>query len=61
MTYKEVVEKLSLKYGEDLSKKDENKLTSVYGGGVFVTHWPKELKPFYMAVSDVMPDTVSRV
>lgn len=48
LTYREVCEKYGLSWGDDVSAELERKLTSDYDGPVFVTHWPKELKPFYM-------------
>ena len=35
-------------YGEDLSSEMENWLVSHFKGGVFVTHWPSDIKSFYM-------------
>ena len=35
-------------FGDDLSSEMENKLTEIYDGPVFVTHWPLEIKSFYM-------------
>ena len=60
-TYKETIEeinndiknnkkiKLSLiNYGDDLSSDHENYLTKKYNTGIFVTHWPLDIKSFYM-------------
>jgi asparaginyl-tRNA synthetase len=36
-------------YGEDIAKEHEKYLTDIhFGGPVFVTDWPKEIKAFYM-------------
>ena len=35
-------------YGEDLGVPEEKKLTSLFDKPVFVTHYPKEIKAFYM-------------
>lgn len=48
LTYSEVCEKYGLSWGDDISAEIERKLTSDYDAPVFITHWPKEMKPFYM-------------
>lgn len=49
MRYDEVCEKLGLTWGEDISSEMEKKIIEFQGGlPTFVTHYPKELKPFYM-------------
>lgn len=53
LTYEEAVEKLQeegmdVEYGEDFGVPEEKKLTSLYDKPVFVTHYPKEIKAFYM-------------
>lgn len=48
MTYAEVCEKYELEYGSDISAEIERKLTADMDGPVFITHWPKSMKPFYM-------------
>lgn len=48
ITYDQATGLLGKSYGEDLSAEDERKLVETYEGPVFVTHWPKQLKPFYM-------------
>lgn len=48
ITYKEATERLGKPWGQDLSAEEERQLVQMYGGPVFVTHWPKSLKPFYM-------------
>lgn len=40
------------KHGEDLSSEAENWLTEHFKGPVFVTHWPIEIKSFYMRQCD---------
>tara|TARA_B100000161_G_C33545999_1_gene413064 strand:- start:513 stop:1877 length:1365 start_codon:yes stop_codon:yes gene_type:complete len=39
-------------HGEDLSSEAENWLTEYFKGPVFVTHWPIEIKSFYMKQCD---------
>ena len=48
LTYREVCDKYGLSWGDDVSAEIERKLTADLDGPVFVTHWPKEMKPFYM-------------
>lgn len=35
-------------YEEDIAKEHEKYITDYYGGPVFVTNWPKDIKAFYM-------------
>lgn len=39
-------------HGSDLATEHEKFLTHHYGGPVFVTDWPKEIKAFYMRLND---------
>lgn len=50
--YKDICHQFGLKFGEDISSELEKKLVDKYQLPVFVTHWPKELKPFYMKKDD---------
>ncbi len=40
------------KQGEDIAKEHEKYLTEYFGGPVFLTDWPKDIKAFYMKVND---------
>lgn len=51
-TYQSITEQFGLKWGEDISSELEKKIVDHYGLPVFVTHYPKELKPFYMKKDD---------
>jgi asparaginyl-tRNA synthetase len=42
-------------WGEGLSTEHEKWLASHFAGPVFVTHYPRKLKPFYMLPSDADP------
>jgi asparaginyl-tRNA synthetase len=42
-------------WGEGLSTEHEKWLASHFAGPVFVTHYPRDLKPFYMLPSDADP------
>jgi asparaginyl-tRNA synthetase len=48
MKYVEVCQQFGLTYGEDISSELEKKLVEAFTVPVFVTEYPKELKPFYM-------------
>ena len=41
-----------IKYGDDLGSKHENYITEKYNAPVFVTHWPMDIKSFYMKQCD---------
>lgn len=38
-------------YGEDIAKEHERYIVEYFGGPVFVTDWPKEIKAYYMKVN----------
>lgn len=46
--YVEVCQQFGLEYGQDVSSEFEKKLVEAHTLPVFVTEYPKELKPFYM-------------
>ena len=48
MTYKEAIKKLGKKWGHDLTDKEERKLIAKIGAPVFLTHFPRDMKAFYM-------------
>jgi asparaginyl-tRNA synthetase len=48
MRYEDVCKEFKVKYGEDISSDIEKKIMDKYKVPVYITHWPKELKPFYM-------------
>ncbi len=49
ISYDEIVELLSIKYGEDLTPENEKKLDEKFPDTiVFVHSWPTSLKPFYI-------------
>ncbi|KKP70221.1 asparagine--tRNA ligase [candidate division CPR3 bacterium GWF2_35_18] len=57
MTYSEAVKELhglgsDIKEGEDFGNDDETILTKTHEKPIFVTHYPKEIKAFYMKESD---------
>ncbi|PYB68758.1 asparagine--tRNA ligase [Thermoplasma sp. Kam2015] len=49
---------LALKYGDDLGADEERQITMKYDRPIFVTNYPKELKPFYMPVDPENPGEV---
>ncbi len=53
LRYEEAVKKLQdagmdIEYGNDFGVPEEKELTSMYDKPVFITHYPKEIKAFYM-------------
>ena len=42
----------SFEYGEDLSSELEKWIVEYYNAPVYVTHWPKHIKSFYMKVNE---------
>lgn len=63
ITYQEAVEKLKdagmdVSYGDDFGVPEEKKLTSMFKKPVFVTHYPKEIKAFYMKRDEEDPSKV---
>lgn len=51
ITYDEICKEFKLKWGVDIDTSLEKKITLKYGP-TFITHYPKELKPFYMKKDD---------
>ena len=41
-----------IKYGDDLGSEHENYIVDKFNGPVFITHWPFEIKSFYMKQCD---------
>lgn len=39
-------------YGEDIAKEHERYITEYFGGPVFITNWPKDIKAWYMKVNE---------
>lgn len=52
LKYEEVCSEFGLDFGDDVSSELEKKLIDKYQVPVFITHWPKDLKPFYMKKDD---------
>lgn len=52
MKYEDVCREFSLKFGDDISSDIEKALIDKYKLPIYVTHWPKDLKPFYMKKDD---------
>ncbi len=53
ITYEEAISKLNeagldIEYGDDFGAPHERELTKIYDKPVFVTHYPEEIKAFYM-------------
>ncbi|PIO05889.1 asparagine--tRNA ligase [Candidatus Micrarchaeota archaeon CG08_land_8_20_14_0_20_59_11] len=51
MSYEEAIKKCGLKYGDDFGAPDEVTLTKELDKPLFVKNFPKEMKPFYMAIA----------
>lgn len=48
VTYKEALENLGQKWGHDVTDEEERKLAADFGKPVFLTHFPRDMKAFYM-------------
>lgn len=46
--YSEICQEFKVKFGDDISAEIERKITTRYKSPVFITKYPKDLKPFYM-------------
>jgi len=46
--YEDICKEFKIKYGDDVSSDMEMKIMDKYKIPVYITHWPNELKPFYM-------------
>ncbi len=59
MTYLEAMKRLGKKYGDDITDKEERELVEQLGGvPVFLTHFPRYMKAFYMRPDPKQPKTV---
>ncbi|MCW1291677.1 MAG: asparagine--tRNA ligase [Candidatus Rehaiarchaeum fermentans] len=47
-----------LKWGDDFGVEEERLLTMEEEKPIFITYWPKEIKPFYMPINEKDPRTV---
>ncbi|KDN57311.1 MAG: asparagine--tRNA ligase [Exiguobacterium sp.] len=47
-----------IEYGDDFGAPHETAIANAHDKPVFITHWPKEIKPFYMKVDPENPDLV---
>lgn len=52
VTYDEICEKFGVEWGDDISSEIEQKIINHFQIPTFITKYPKELKPFYMAKDD---------
>jgi asparaginyl-tRNA synthetase len=52
VTYDEVAKIFGVTWGDDISSEVEKKVVEYYGVPTFITHYPKDLKPFYMKKDD---------
>jgi asparaginyl-tRNA synthetase len=52
ITYDEITKLFDVKWGEDINSETEQKIVSHFGVPTFITHYPKDLKPFYMKKDD---------
>jgi len=52
ITYSEICDLFKIQWGDDISSEIEQKIVTYYKSPIFITHYPKELKPFYMLKDD---------
>ncbi len=50
--YEDICSEFKVRFGEDISSDIEKKIMETYKVPVYITHWPKDLKPFYMKKDD---------
>lgn len=48
LKYDEVVNKVKIKWGDDLGAEEETEISQAYDKPVFITHYPAQAKAFYM-------------
>jgi len=48
--YEDVLKELGKKWGHDITDKEERELVKKYGKPIFITHFPRDMKAFYMKV-----------
>jgi len=59
ISYKEAIEKLGKKWGDEMTDKDERELVKDLGGKpVFITSFPRDMKAFYMKPDPKDPKVV---
>jgi len=58
MKYAEAIKMLGQKWGYDLTDKDEREIVAKLGKPVFMTHFPRDMKAFYMKPDPKDPKTV---
>jgi len=59
LTYSDAMKKMGKKYGDDITDKEERELVEQLGGvPVFLTHFPRDMKAFYMKPDPKAPKTV---
>lgn len=46
--YEDICKQFKIKFGEDISSEMEQKIVQKFKSPVFITHYPKDMKPFYM-------------
>jgi asparaginyl-tRNA synthetase len=51
-TYDEICQIFGVSWGDDINSETEQKIVAYYGVPTFITHYPKDLKPFYMLKDD---------
>lgn len=52
LKYEDVCKEFGLEWGSDVSTEVEKRIIEKYKVPVFITHWAKDLKPFYMKKDD---------
>jgi len=52
LRYEDICKEFKIEYGHDVSSDIEKSIIEKYKVPVYITHWPKDLKPFYMKKDD---------
>lgn len=56
LKYDDVCDKFDIEWGDDVSSEKEKEIIHFFKSPVFITHYPKDIKPFYMKKDDRVAD-----
>jgi asparaginyl-tRNA synthetase len=56
LKYDDVCDKFDIEWGDDVSSEKEKEIVHFFKSPVFITHYPKDIKPFYMKKDERVAD-----